>query len=206
MKFRNMNWAPYLLVLPSFIYLMLFFAWPMVQAMQLAFRRDSQILPLRAEPAVETAAVSGELERGTTVEVLNATTRVDSEAAGGLLAAKTVWLEVAGTDPEGETVSGWVLRGQVFVEDASRSSKGTVGATAARVRAGPSPDAEIVGQLPQNADVEILEWGRSEDRVAAGGLLQKPQTWLLISAETEDGETIEGWVERAPISVQDATI
>ena len=205
MKFRNMNWAPYLLLLPSFIYLLLFFGWPMVQALGLAFRRDSQILPLRAEPAVEEAAITGELERGTTGEVLDVEV-FETLRAGGLLSDRVFWLEVSGTSPDGETVSGWALRGQVFVADASRSTEGTVRANALTVRAEPRPDAEAVGELRQGTDVSILKWGKTESRIAAGGLLQKPQNWLLISGETEDGETIEGWVERAPIFVEDATI
>ena len=205
MKFRNMNWAPYLLLLPSFIYLMLFFAWPMVQALQLAFRRDSQILPLRAEPAVEDAAITGELERGTTVELLDVMV-VETQRAGGLLSDRVFWLEVAGIDPEGERVSGWALRGDVFVADASRSSRGTVRSGVARLRAGPALDAEVIGELPQDTEVALLEWDRSGQRVAAGGLLQKPLTWLRVSAETEDDEVVEGWLERSSLSIQDTEI
>jgi len=46
MKRLKSNLAPYLLILPSFIYLAVFFAWPMVRSLQLAFVRDSQILPV----------------------------------------------------------------------------------------------------------------------------------------------------------------
>jgi len=197
MKFRNMSWAPYLLLLPSFAYLLLFFGWPMVQSLQLAFRRDSQILPLRAEPAVEDAAITGALERGTTVEVQDVRL-FETKAAGGLLTEKVFWLEVTGANPEGETVSGWALRGQVFVADASRSTTGTVRARTAMLRA----EAE----LPQGTEVAVLEWGKTDSRIAAGGLLQKPQNWLKVSGETAGGQTVEGWVERAPIFLKDAKI
>ena len=205
MKFRNMNWAPYLLLLPSFVYLILFFGWPMVQALGLAFRRDSQILPLRVEPAVEEAAVTGELERGTTVEVLDVEV-FETQRAGGLLTDRVFWLEVSGTDPEGETITGWVLRGQVFVADASRSNEGAVRANSVTLRAEPAQSAEAVAELPRGTEVDILEWGKTENRIAADGLLQKPQNWLLVSGETAEGEAVEGWVERAPIFVEDATI
>jgi len=175
MKFRNMSWAPYLLLLPSFAYLLLFFGWPMVQSLQLAFRRDSQILPLRAEPAVEDAAITGALERGTTVEVQDVRL-FETKAAGGLLTEKVFWLEVTGANPEGETVSGWALRGQVFVADASRSTTGTVRARTAMLRAEAAPDAAPAGELPQGTEVAVLEWGKTDSRIAAGGLLQKPQT------------------------------
>ncbi len=37
---RRWQWEPYLLLLPSTVYLMLFFAWPMTQAFALAFRDE----------------------------------------------------------------------------------------------------------------------------------------------------------------------
>ena len=38
MNWRRVNWEPYILLLPSALYLLLFFAWPMVQAFGLAFQ------------------------------------------------------------------------------------------------------------------------------------------------------------------------
>jgi len=46
MKLRRFNWEPYLLLLPSALYLILFFAWPMFQAFELAFRADDGRLTL----------------------------------------------------------------------------------------------------------------------------------------------------------------
>ena len=40
MNLKRINWEPYMLLLPSIVYLMLFFAWPMVQAFGLAFRTE----------------------------------------------------------------------------------------------------------------------------------------------------------------------
>jgi multiple sugar transport system permease protein len=37
---KKRNWAPYILILPSLIYLALFFAWPMVQGLVLAVREE----------------------------------------------------------------------------------------------------------------------------------------------------------------------
>ncbi len=37
---RKMNWEPYLLLLPSFFYLIFFFGWPMLQAFSLALRGE----------------------------------------------------------------------------------------------------------------------------------------------------------------------
>ncbi len=43
---KKRNWAPFLLILPSIIYLALFFAWPMFRAMTLAVWDDEAILRL----------------------------------------------------------------------------------------------------------------------------------------------------------------
>ena len=102
MKFRNMNWAPYLLLLPSFIYLMLFFAWPMVQALARLPPRQ-QILPLRAGLRLKTPP-SPAAERGTTV-MLDVMV-VETQRAGGLLSDRVFWLKWR-IDPEGERVSNW---------------------------------------------------------------------------------------------------
>jgi len=46
MNLKRFNWEPYLLLLPSTFYLMLFFAWPMFQAFRLAFQADDGHLTL----------------------------------------------------------------------------------------------------------------------------------------------------------------
>ncbi len=46
MNLKRFNWEPYLLLLPSILYLALFFAWPMVQSFGLAFRTDDGQLTL----------------------------------------------------------------------------------------------------------------------------------------------------------------
>lgn len=40
MNLKRINWEPYILLLPSIAYLLLFFAWPMVQAFGLAFQAE----------------------------------------------------------------------------------------------------------------------------------------------------------------------
>ena len=46
MNLKRFNWEPYLLLLPSTFYLLLFFAWPMFQAFRLAFQADDGHLTL----------------------------------------------------------------------------------------------------------------------------------------------------------------
>lgn len=44
---RRIQWEPYVLLLPSTVYLAIFFAWPMVQAFGLAFRDDNGVWTLQ---------------------------------------------------------------------------------------------------------------------------------------------------------------
>ena len=67
---RKINWAPYLLILPSLIYLSLFFAWPMVQGLILAVREEGALLTVRSD-AEHNSAVVGQLPRGVQVNILN---------------------------------------------------------------------------------------------------------------------------------------
>ena len=46
MNLKRFNWEPYLLLLPSTLYLVLFFAWPMAKAFGLAFQTDEGQLTL----------------------------------------------------------------------------------------------------------------------------------------------------------------
>ena len=69
---KRINWAPYLLILPSLLYLALFFAWPMVQGLILAVREEGALLTLRSEADLNSP-VAGQLPRGTQVGILKST-------------------------------------------------------------------------------------------------------------------------------------
>jgi len=205
MKLRRVNWAPYLLILPSFAYLLLFFGYPMARSLQLAVQRNSQILPLRAEPSPDSA-VMGRLEQGTIVTTLAVIKEETGSAAGGLLSKPKFWLKVSAIDAQGQTVVGWAERGNVFVKDGSRSDTGAVVADSATVYADQSADSAVVASLPQGTQVNIVQWEELTGNVVAGGLLAQPARWMKITADLPDGSTVEGWVQRGPVFVTDATI
>lgn len=205
MKLKKMNLAPYLLILPSFLYLLLFFGWPMVRSLQLAVQRDSQILPLRVEPTADSRT-AGQLERGTFVTVLDVIREEQGGAAGGLLSKPSFWLKVSGTTADGTEVEGWAERGNVFVQDASRSDEGRVVEQNVPVYAEPDDSSAVTGTLAQGAEITITNWEELEGEIVAEGLLSKPAQWMQISAEGASGETVEGWVKRGPVFVEDATI
>ena len=205
MNLKKRNWAPYLLILPSFIYLIAFFGYPMFGSLLLAVQRDSQILPLRAEPNSDSPAV-GSLEKGTFVTTLDVVQEDTGGAAGGLLSRPKWWLKVSGETADGNQVEGWAERGNIFVKDASRSEEGNVVAEEALVYAEANADSATVGTLVLGTEVAIVGWEELTGELVAGGLLNKPAQWFQITAIDADGNSIEGWVKRGPVFIEDGTI
>jgi multiple sugar transport system permease protein len=111
------------LLLPSLLYLLLFFAFPMVQSLRLAFLKDSQYLNLRAEPIPE-AESTGTLAMQTEVNVLERE-RLEEELPNGRT-RPIYWFRVEGETVDGETVQGWVNQGSVFIESRTESETARV--------------------------------------------------------------------------------
>ncbi len=114
---------PYLLLLPSILYLIVFFAYPMVESLQLALMRQGQFLSLRAEPRDDAPAV-GQVAMQTELTV------IERERGEELLpngrTRPTYWFQVEAPDLAGETVRGWVGQGNVFIESRTESTTATV--------------------------------------------------------------------------------
>jgi multiple sugar transport system permease protein len=119
---RN-KFIPYLLLLPSLLYLVLFFAYPMVESLQLALRREGQFLNLRAEPAAD-AAVTGTLALQTDVAIVDRQ-RLEETLPNGRT-RPIYWFKVEATDAGGQMVQGWVSQGDVFVESRTESTTARV--------------------------------------------------------------------------------
>lgn len=115
---RKLHWTPYLLLLPSMIYLTLFFAYPMVASLQLAFRKDVQYLKLREEPESD-AAETGTLAMQTSVAVLDRM-RLEETLPSGRT-RPIYWFRVQAEDTEGATVEGWVNQENIFIESRTQS-------------------------------------------------------------------------------------
>lgn len=114
---------PYILLLPSLLYLLLFFAYPMVESLQLAFRREGQFLNLRVEPA-ENAAVTGTLAMQTDVAVLDRQ-RLEETLPNGRT-RPIYWFLVEGPDTSGATVQGWASQQNIFIESRTESETARV--------------------------------------------------------------------------------
>ncbi|RPJ01488.1 MAG: sugar ABC transporter permease [Chloroflexi bacterium] len=117
------NLAPYLLILPSFIYLALFFAWPMVRSLQLAFQRDDLILHVLAE-ADENADSVGLLELQTEVAVLDRERREELLPNGRT--RPVYWYRISADNSAGETVEGWAHQQNLFIESRTESETARV--------------------------------------------------------------------------------
>lgn len=115
---KRINWLPYLLVLPSLIYIALFFAYPMVESLKLAFMKDGQFLQLLEEP-VEGAAETGELAMQTEVAVLER--ERGEEVLPNGRTRPIYWFLVEAPDTSGDVVRGWVAQNDVFIESRTES-------------------------------------------------------------------------------------
>lgn len=187
---KSRNWSPYLLILPSVLYLLLFFAWPMFRGLGLAIWDPDALLALHAEPDQESAA-SGRLPQGTAVEILgqqgNLIPPEEVEEQSNLLTES--WFLVRGEDPDGEEISGWTPDRRIRVreeDEAGNPEGGTVRRKLGSdvdpltaLYAEPNEKSEVVGQLEARAKVEILEVATLE-------------VWFLVRGEHE-GEPVEGW-------------
>jgi len=190
---KRRNWAPYLLILPSVIYLVLFFAWPMVRGLGLSVWNPEALLTLKAEPAVASAVV-GQLPQGATIEIL--------EQQGNVISAEDlaeqsnmiteVWFEVEGQDSTGQPLTGWAPESRIRIraEDAAGNPiKGTVrpkfGSSAdsqTSLYAEPSDNGKIVGQLEARSEVRILQSKTLE-------------VWFRVRGDNAKGEQVEGWAQ-----------
>lgn len=193
---KRRNWVPYLLILPSLVYLAMFFAWPMVQGLILAVREENVLLSLHEE-AERTSGTTAVLPRGIQVGILERQGNLISpeELSQPNLITET-WYRVRGEDEAGETVEGWTSETRIRVLESDESGAPTAGSVRSRIGgedpltplyAEPDQDSEIAGELPARASVEIL------DRAVL-------EVWFRVSAESEEG-TVEGWAQSRYIQV-----
>lgn len=196
---KRINWAPYLLIAPSIIYLMLFFAWPMTQALRLAVWERDALLALREEADGDSDVV-GRLPQGSSVAVLG--------QQGNLIPAELLaqqpnlltelWYEISGESPDGREVVGWAPETRVRIRDVSpddgRPLTGTIrpriGAGAdplTNLRQEPNVNSEVIGQLEAQTAVTIIDQAVLE-------------VWYQVQAEQEE-ELMVGWAPSRYVQV-----
>jgi multiple sugar transport system permease protein len=120
---KNFSRTPYLLLLPSLLYLALFFAYPIVESFQLAFARNVSILNLRSEPNPD-AAPTGALGMQVPVAVKDRS-RLEETLPNGLK-RPVYWFLVEANDASGKPVRGWVNQRNVFIESRTDSTEARI--------------------------------------------------------------------------------
>ena len=188
---KRRNWAPYWLILPTLIYLLLFFAYPMVQGLRLAIWDSDAVLRLHEEATTESD-YSASLPRGTQIDILERQANVlDAEGEDLSNILTEIWFQIESEDADGQTLSGWASEARVRVRE--EADDGTpLGGTIRRklgsgadpltaVYAEPSGTSEVIGQLEASAVVQILDQTTLE-------------IWYLIAGDA-DGESAEGWTQ-----------
>lgn len=187
---KKLIWAPYLLILPTVIYLILFFAWPMVQALRLAVWENNARLTLRDEADLDSG-LAGFLPQGTQIAILDRQGNfVDPEvlAERPNLLTET-WFQISGEDPDGQLITGWTPESRVRVLTEDENSTPLTGSIRTRLGA----DADPLTTLYSEPNVDSEPIGRLEARVEVDIVDQAIlEVWFLIEAEHE-GELVTGW-------------
>jgi multiple sugar transport system permease protein len=187
---NRINWTPYLLILPSLLYLALFFAWPMVQGLILAIREEGALLRLRSE-ADRNSTISGQLPRGTQVSILNRQGNpIPQEELGQGNLLTEVWFRIRGQDTEGQLIEGWASERRIRVRESDESGKPISGSVRSvlsstadpltRIYAEANENSEVLGQMETRTPVEILDQATLE-------------VWFQVKGEYEN-QTVEGWI------------
>jgi multiple sugar transport system permease protein len=185
----KIQWAPYVLILPSLIYLATFFAWPMVRAIRLAVWDEGALLTLREEAATRGQS-AGALPQGASIALLDRQSIIaePGEPVGGEVLTET-WFRVQGNDSNGNPVEGWSPESRVRVratDDEGAPTGGSIrpklGAAAdplTSLYAEPNENSAVTGKLNSGATVVIQEQADLE-------------VWFLIEGQ-RDGKTVTGW-------------
>ncbi|MEZ4667292.1 MAG: sugar ABC transporter permease [Anaerolineae bacterium] len=120
---RKVNLTPYLLVLPTLLYLILFFAYPMVRSLSLAVSGEDEYLDILASPDAG-AEVSGTLAMQVVVKIVD---RVQQdEVLPNGRTRPVYWFQVQGLDINRNEVIGWANQRYLFVESRAESTEARV--------------------------------------------------------------------------------
>ena len=187
---KKINWGPYLLVLPSLIYLVLFFAWPMVQGLILAVRDDGALLSVRVQ-AERNSSIVGRLPRGQQVNLLGRKGNpIPPEDQGQANLLSEIWFRVRGQDTKGHLIEGWTPERRIRVRESDENGAPVAGSVRSILASNADPltsvykeaneDSEIIGQMEAQTRVEILKQATLE-------------VWFHIAGQSQN-ENIQGWV------------
>ncbi|MDQ2692965.1 MAG: SH3 domain-containing protein, partial [Chloroflexota bacterium] len=188
---KTFNWAPYVLILPSLIYLLLFFGWPMIQGLILAVREEGALLTVRSE-ALRIGDSVGSLPRGTQVDILGQQGNpIPPDEVGTTRSLITEgWFRVRGEGTDGQPIEGWTQERRIRVRESDENGRPLSGSVRSILSASADPltylyaepgeSSGVVGQMEARTEVEIFDQATLE-------------VWYQVRGEYEN-QTIEGWV------------
>lgn len=181
---RRLRWTPYLLLMPSLVFLAIFFAWPMFRSLTLVFQNENAILTVRAEPASDEGV--GQLPQSLQVSVLQA--RAMPFQPIEERDEPEVWLRVSGLDAAGQRVEGWAGERRVRVPDPAAPERAVVVRRDLDLLEEPQPLSAAVGTVAVDEEVEIID--RAEVTI-----------WYEISGAIAGEEPITGWVDSRYVDI-----
>jgi multiple sugar transport system permease protein len=198
---RRQSWrrkmVPYLLIAPAFIYLAMFFAYPMFQGLILAIYDDEAVLPVVDEPTLSGSEV-GRLPQGASIEILGRQGNLLGDDEGTDLLTE-LWYFVSVEQPDGSTAEGWVSEARVRVREEAddgtplagtiRPRLGENADPLTRLRVDPNETAEVVAEVEERAVTNIVEVATLE-------------VWFQIR-DMENPDTAAGWAPSRFIQVFD---
>lgn len=187
---KKYNWAPYVLILPSLVYLAVFFAWPMVRGLTLAVWNDEANLILQVE-ASQNSDEAGKLPQGTAVAILDQQGNevpVDELDEGNL--QTEIWYQITGLGTDGAPISGWVPEARIRVREENDAGTPTGGSV--RTKLGSDADPLTTIYAAENEASEIVGQLEARTEVTIDGLTVL-EVWYLVRGVDEDGTTVEGW-------------
>lgn len=191
------NWTPYVLILPSLIYLAVFFAWPMVRGLNLAVREEGAALTLLAEARRDSLA-AGQLPRGTRVSILDrqGNTIPPEELQQENIITET-WFQIRSRDAAGQPIEGWVSEQRIRVRESDANGVPTGGTVRSVISSTADPQTSVYAEANQNSEV----LGKLEPRATVEILGQTTlEVWFLIQAENGN-QSVEGWAPSRYIRV-----
>ena len=200
---KKYNWAPYLLILPSLIYLAVFFAWPMVRGLTLAVWNDEAMLTLQAEASQESDE-AGALPQGTAVTVLDQQGNLvpAEELEEGNLQTE-IWYQVVGLGSDGAPISGWVPESRIRVREENDAGTPTGGSV--RTKLGSDADPLTTLYAAENEASEVIGQLEARTEVTIEGVTVL-EIWYLINGAEEGSEPVEGWAPSRYIQVYEDEI
>ena len=197
---KKRNWAPYVLIFPTVLFLALFFAWPMVRGLSLAVWDSEAFLTLHEEP-VAKGSETGKLRQNTPLEILDqesqivVTDEADERRANMIT---EVWYLVSGEDPDGQTITGWAPEARIRVRGLDASGNPSDGTVRPRLGANADPLTALFEEASGNSDVV----GHLEQQVAVKIAEQTTrEIWYLVRGTDEAGDVVEGWSQSRFVQV-----